>query len=123
MPEIFGLISNHSKHDSLPRKQPPNGGCFRSDVYNLLRNLKGRNNKMKITGKISSKRYRCSECGHESNHSTNHYGQFYDRCPSCSWKSPMSPIKVFECLEPLPEGWGKPEPWKMVKLGDIAEIV
>ena len=96
---------------------------FVSDVYNLLRNLKGEINKMKITGKISSKRYRCSECGHESNHSTNHYGQFYDRCPSCSWKSPMSPIKVFECLEPLPEGWGKPEPWKMVKLGDIAEIV
>lgn len=29
---------------------------------------------------------------------------------------------VSECVEPLPEGWGRPEPWKIVKLGDIVEI-
>lgn len=27
------------------------------------------------------------------------------------------------CLEAVPEGMGVPEPWKMVKLGDIADIV
>jgi hypothetical protein len=53
--------------------------------------------------------------------STNHYGEFYDFC-QCSWKSPMDPIKTFECLEPLPEGWARPEPWKKVRLGDVAEI-
>jgi hypothetical protein len=26
------------------------------------------------------------------------------------------------CLEAVPEGMGVPAPWKMVKLGDIAEI-
>lgn len=77
---------------------------------------------MKITGKMSSKRYKCQECEHESMHSTNHYGEFYDRCPKCSWKSPMSPIKVHECLEPLPERWEKPTPWKMVKLEDVCEV-
>ena len=74
------------------------------------------------TGKLTAKRYRC-ECGYKSTHSTNHYGAFYDRCPKCSWKSPMDPIKVHTCLEPLPEGWERPEPWKKVKLGDIAEFV
>jgi hypothetical protein len=34
----------------------------------------------------------------------------------------MSPIKVLVCEEPLPEGWGKPEPWKMAKLGDVATV-
>lgn len=78
---------------------------------------------MRTTGKITSKRYRCTECGHEKMTSTNHYGEFYDRCPKCSWKSPMDPTKTWECLEPLPEGWKKPTPWKKMKLGDVAEIV
>lgn len=75
-----------------------------------------------VTGKITSKKYCCSECGREESHSTNHYGQIYVRCGGCSWKSPMSPTKVFECQEPLPEGWGRPENWTMVKLGDVAVV-
>ena len=31
------------------------------------------------TGKQTSKRYKFEGCGHESMHTTNHYGQFYDR--------------------------------------------
>lgn len=76
----------------------------------------------KITGKVTTKTYKCLECNHESQHSTNHYGQIYCRCNNCSWKSPMSPIKAMECQEPLPEGWERPENWKIVKLGDVVEI-
>lgn len=74
---------------------------------------------MKTTGKQTSKRYRC-ECGHESNHTTNHFGEFYDRCPKCSWKSPMTPIKTHICLEELPEGWGRPPSWRktVIHLGE-----
>lgn len=74
---------------------------------------------MKVTGKVESKPYKCSECGHIESHSTNHYGSIYIRCNQCSWKSPMSSTKVFECQMPLPEGWQKPEEWKIVKLGDL----
>ena len=77
---------------------------------------------MKITGKITAKRYKC-ECGHEETHSTNHYGEIYCHCVKCSWKSPMDYTKVWTCLDPLPKGWAKPVPWKKVKLGDICEIV
>jgi hypothetical protein len=74
---------------------------------------------MQVTGKLTAKRYRCQSCGHEKTAATNHYGEFYDICSNCSSKSPTDPIKVHECLEPLPAGWEKPEPWKKVKLGDI----
>lgn len=77
---------------------------------------------MQITGKVEPKKYQCTCCGHESIRSTNHYGEIYIRCSKCSWKSPMEPIKVHECLESLPEGWSKPKPWKLVKLGDVADI-
>lgn len=30
--------------------------------------------------------------------------------------------QAHECLEKLPKGWKRPENWKMVKLGDVAEI-
>lgn len=76
-----------------------------------------------VTGKVSSKLYKCTECGHTEQQSTNHYGQIYIRCRKCSWKSPMSPIKVYECQEPLPEGWEPPANWNIVKLGDVAEII
>lgn len=75
---------------------------------------------MQIIGKMTPKKYRC-ECGYESTHSTNHFGEFYAKCPNCSWKTPMDPIKTHECLEPLPEGWDRPVPWKKVRLGDIAD--
>lgn len=74
------------------------------------------------TGKVSSKLYRCTRCGHEEHHSTNHWGEIYPRCRNCSWKNPMDPMPVWECLEPMPEGYEKPAPWKKVKLGDICDI-
>ena len=67
-----------------------------------------------ITGKVSWKTYKCEGCGQESNHSTNHYGEIYCQCEGCS-------CKVLVCQEPLPEGWGTPEPWKMVNLGDVLD--
>lgn len=77
---------------------------------------------LKITGRITPKMYKCTDCGYESMHSTNHYGEIYPRCKNCGWKHPLSSGQVHICLESLPEGWGIPEPWKIVKLGDIAEI-
>jgi DNA-directed RNA polymerase subunit RPC12/RpoP len=76
----------------------------------------------KITGKVTPKLYKCTECGFEQLHSTNHWGEIYPSCPNCSWKKPMQLGVVWECLEPIPEGYQKPEPWKMVKLGDICSI-
>ncbi len=79
---------------------------------------------MKIkTGKVAPKRYKCQNCNTEIIANTNHYGEFYDICKNCSWKSPMDPIKTHVCLEPLPEGWEKPESWKKLKLGDICEFI
>jgi DNA-directed RNA polymerase subunit RPC12/RpoP len=73
-------------------------------------------------GKISQKKYRCTKCGFVSYQSTNHYGQIYPRCQNCGWKHPMEMGQAHECLEKLPKGWKRPENWKMVKLGDVAEI-
>jgi len=77
---------------------------------------------MKTTGKYSMKRYRCTTCGHESLIGTNHWGECYPRCTACGWKNPMMMGMVHECLEPLPEGYAKPTPWKMVRLGDVCEV-
>lgn len=74
------------------------------------------------TGKISVKLYRCTRCGREERRSTNHWGDIYPTCPGCSWKNPMQPQTTMECLEPMPEGYAKPEPWKFVRLGDVATI-
>ena len=74
------------------------------------------------TSKMSYKRYRCTACGHESEHQTNHYGQIYPRCTKCGWKRPMEMGQVHECLEPVPEGMGIPEPWTIVRLGDICDV-
>lgn len=77
---------------------------------------------METTGKYSQKKYRCSRCGREELHGTNHWGMIYCRCRGCSWKNPMDPTSVWECLELMPKGYQKPEPWKKVRLGDIAKI-
>ena len=71
------------------------------------------------TGKVSSKLYKCTRCGHESMISTNHWGEIYPRCSKCSWKNPMDPFVTHVCLEEMPPGYDKPEPWKKVKLGDL----
>ena len=78
---------------------------------------------MPTTGKYTHKKYRCKSCGFESMIGTNHWGECYPRCKNCGWKRPMECGQVHECLEPMPEGYDKPEPWKMVKLGDICEII
>lgn len=75
-----------------------------------------------ITGKYSIKEYKCPRCGAIEKHGTNHWGEIYVSCKSCSWKHPLEYLVVMECQEPLPEGYDKPTPWKMVKLGDIYEI-
>lgn len=77
---------------------------------------------MQITGRITAKRYRCTRCGAESTESTNHYGDFYPMRPRCcGWKHPLE-AATFECLEPLPEGWARPEPWRKVRLGDLVKV-
>ena len=71
---------------------------------------------MQTKGKMSTKEYECTNCGLIKRSSTNHYGEIYLHCKSCEELHP------YKCNEPLPEGWGIPEPWKIVKLGDICEI-
>lgn len=77
---------------------------------------------MPTTGAYSNKKYRCKSCGFESMIGTNHWGECYPRCVKCGWKHPIETGQVHECLEQPPEGFSKPEPWKHVKLGDIAII-
>lgn len=79
--------------------------------------------RLPTTGPVSVKLYRCTRCGREEKHSTNHWGDIYPRCEGCSWKNPMDPSVVMECLEPMPNGYAKPEPWQKVRLGDVAKIV
>jgi DNA-directed RNA polymerase subunit RPC12/RpoP len=71
------------------------------------------------TGKVTSKLYRCSRCGHQQHISTNHFGECYswgrvNTCPKCSpWaKYPeFGGATTWECGEPLPEGMDKPAGW------------
>jgi len=72
--------------------------------------------KLKTTGKVSWKPYKCNTCGHTKSQQTNHWGEFYNtQCPKCGVYS------TWTCLEPAPEGYTKPAPWKSVTLGDIAK--
>lgn len=71
---------------------------------------------MKVTGRYSVKPYRCTTCGREEQHGTNHWGDIYPHCRHCGT------ITVFECLEPVPEGYGVPEKWKICRLGDLVDI-
>lgn len=77
------------------------------------------------TEKIRGKEYVCGSCGHKKVINTNHYGECYsfgnwNRCPKCP---PMNLPTVWVCTESPPEHMDKPEPWKIVKLGDVATIV
>jgi hypothetical protein len=71
---------------------------------------------IKIRGKYSYKNYRCTECFHIKTSGTNHWGFTYPFCRECR------KITVHECLEPVPPGYGIPEKWKTVKLGDICTV-
>ena len=68
------------------------------------------------TGKYSQKQYKCRRCGAIESHGTNHWGAIYPPCKTCSWKHPMESQVIMDCLEPMPEGYDKPEEWKQVKL-------
>jgi len=68
------------------------------------------------TGKYSIKPYECTECGVKKDQGTNHWGEIYPHCSVCGT------VTVWKCLEPVPDGYDTPEPWKIVKLGDVAEI-
>lgn len=82
---------------------------------------------MPTIGKYSYKDFKCRHCGHVKKIGTNHWGECYslgnyNSCPACGWKRPMD-VTIWDCIEPIPEGYTKPEPWKIVKLGDICEII
>ena len=72
------------------------------------------------TGKYSYNKYKCQKCGREKIIGTNHWGETYQACNVGGCRPGPS---VWHCLEPTPEGYTKPEPWKLVKLGDIAKII
>ena len=67
--------------------------------------------------KITGKTYKCQECGSLSSHATNHYGDCYPECPTCR------KVTVHEFVGEAPEGAWIPEKWKIVKLGDVCDIV
>ncbi len=71
---------------------------------------------LKTTGKYCVKPYKCQGCGTVKQIGTNHWGECYPFCQKCRTST------VWECQEPVPEGYKKPAPWKLVKLGDITEI-
>ena len=77
---------------------------------------------MRTIGKITVKKYQCTDCGHIHKISTNHYGETYGNCPNCQWKNPMRLGGTHKCLEPPLPGMGIPKPWKRVKLSDICAI-
>lgn len=77
-----------------------------------------------ITAKYSVKKYKCQECGHEKEIGTNHWGECYsfgnyNTCPTCP---PYKRPNTWICCEKPPKGYGKPKPWKKVKLSDIATV-
>ena len=72
--------------------------------------------KLPTTGRYSGKPYKCVHCGKESKIGTNHWGECYPHCSTCN------AVTVHVCQEPVPEGMGTLEPWKIVKLKDICDI-
>lgn len=69
-----------------------------------------------VTGKYSIKPYRCTQCKNERETGTNHWGFIYDVCPVCS-------NTEHECIEEVPEGYGIPDKWKRVMLGDVCNVI
>ena len=78
--------------------------------------------KKPTTGPYSQKRYRCDRCGLEQTHGSNHWGEIYPACRGCSGRNPLSPQAAMTCLEPMPEGYDRPMPWRMVKLSEVVEV-
>jgi len=66
------------------------------------------------TGKVSYKAYQCSICGAKREQQTNHWGDIYNiHCTVCRMPT------VWQCEEEVPEGYGVPEPWKLVPMKDV----
>jgi len=78
---------------------------------------------MITTGKYTKKRYRCAleDCGYEYEAGSNHYGEIYSLCPECKLLSGER-FHRSECITPLPEGWGRPEPWAMTTIYLRAQV-
>ena len=72
----------------------------------------------KTTGPYTHKQYKCRACGTISEHGTNHWGAIYPAC-----RKGICRGMIHDCLEQMPEGYEKPEEWKMAKLGDVMDIV
>jgi len=74
------------------------------------------------TGKYSQKRYRCTlwDCGVEYTTGTNHYGDIYGPCPECKMLTGERAHRSV-CIEPLPAGWERPQPWKRVLIKEITD--
>ena len=83
-----------------------------------------KNKNLPTTRKYEVKPYHCAKCGFKKQIGTNHFGECYslgsyNQCPKCPhWNNPTTWI----CDLPLPKGMAKPEPWKIVKLGDVCKI-
>ena len=72
---------------------------------------------METIGEYSKKKYKCRICGTEKLIGTNHWGCCYswfgyNHCPYCSLSEPT----IWDCQEPVPEGYEKPEEWEIVRL-------
>jgi DNA-directed RNA polymerase subunit RPC12/RpoP len=98
------------------------GNCVDREIKIELQ-LESTTQKKKTIGKVTHKLYKCTKCGHEQLQGTNHWGDIYPACPKCQWKRPMEMGSVWECQEPIPEGYSKPKPWTTVKLGDVIKSI
>jgi len=69
-------------------------------------------------GPMSYKKYKCRECGHETQHQTNHWGPTYswgrvDVCPHCP---PYKRPTTWDCMETPPDGFARAEEWKTAQV-------
>ena len=64
---------------------------------------------LKEIGPYSQKQYSCNHCGNIKIIGTNHWGDLYTRCHFCC------AIVGMTCKETMPEGYTKPEPYKLIK--------
>lgn len=66
-----------------------------------------------ITGKYSTKPYKCTGCGQEVEIGTNHWGEVYPNCYVCGKPT------VWKCLESMPKGYSEPPRWQTAMLIDL----
>jgi len=71
---------------------------------------------MPFTGVRSSKLYRCGRCGFETTFTTNHWGEIYPECSSCSWKNPLQKQVAMTCLEPMPTSFLSPSKGEKIEI-------